>query len=55
MKGKQFGSTEVAYQHMKAEAMNDYDAASNIMRAQTALHAMRIGKKKLMNNGHKEK
>ena len=52
---KQFGSTEAAYQYMKAEAMNDHYAASKIMTAPTALHAMRIGDKIVTNEQWQQK
>ena len=42
VKGKQFRSSEAAYQHAKAEAMGDFNAANKIMKARTALNAMRI-------------
>ena len=45
IKGKDFKSTEAAYQYQKAETMDDYQAARQIMQAQTALQAMRIAGK----------
>ena len=44
-KGKQFKTSEAAYQHAKAEAMRDYRAATKIMKAKTGLHAMRIAQR----------
>lgn len=45
IKGRQFRSSEAAYQHAKAEAMGDFNAANKIVNARTALSAMRIAEK----------
>ena len=44
-KGKQFNSTEAAYQHAKAEFMGDFNAAKRIQSANTGLKAMLIASK----------
>ena len=43
--GRQFSSTEAAYQYSKAESMADYHRAERIQRATTGLQAMRIAEK----------
>ena len=43
--GKQFKSSEAAYQYIKAETMGDHNAARKILQAETGLQAMKIAAK----------